>query len=135
MITGFDKETAPLSATEQFAARYVAEMLKKHVGKANAINNYKLQQHVFTTINEKLDSARIRKIINYLRTHEEHELSALCANSNGYYVAANEQELTEYIESLHSRASAIRQLEEYARKAKRQLWPANDGQQQVLFQS
>lgn len=103
MINGFDKETAPLSDAELDAVPTIVSALKQAYGKENALFNQQLCAMV-----PGLTSARLRKIINYIRTNKL--VQCVIASSKGYYVAETEQEMKDYEESLLGREMAIREV-------------------------
>lgn len=105
MITLFEKETHVLSNEELSIAKKIVEPLSKKIGKDNAITSGEITKAIESQSGIKVSGARLRKIINYVRT--EGMVKNLLATSNGYYVAANEREKIDYIKSLRERASAI----------------------------
>ena len=54
------------------------------------------------------DSMRVRKIVNHIRVNAI--IPCLAAGSNGYFVASNEAEISETINSLEGRVDAIREV-------------------------
>ena len=114
MITGFEEETAPLNDIEFKAASIITYcMYKGHVGSDRAVTGQHIcnalasQDAMFRNANGKpyLNGARVRKIMNYVRTSGMCPL--LVASSKGYYVSKDRNEIVEYIASLRSRAQAI----------------------------
>ena len=114
MLYGFEEQTAELNAIERNAAGIIANCLQHHhIGKEKAVTGQAISDGLaktyteFRTDNGKpyLNGARVRKIINYIRT--QNLCPRLIANSNGYYVCNDRAELTEYINSLRARANAI----------------------------
>ena len=114
MITGFEQETAPLNEIELRAAEIISYCLNKgHVGNTKAVtaqhicNALAQQDARFRTEGGKpyLNGARVRKIMNHLRTSKI--CPRLIANSKGYYISNDHNEITEYIISLRARAAAI----------------------------
>jgi hypothetical protein len=57
-----------------------------------------------------LDEARVRKIINHIRTNGL--VRWLIATNKGYYIAETREEVEQYIESLRGREDAIRVVRE-----------------------
>lgn len=106
MIEGFEKYTEELSEDEKALLPAFVAGLKSKKGKANAITN-KAIQAAFQA-NEKwqmkIPDARVRKIINHIRVNGL--VNGLCASSNGYYVAADQNELKEYLDGLRQRISS-----------------------------
>ena len=110
MIKNFDKETAPLNEYERGLAAIIANCFKEHhVGREKAVSSSKICCGM-RRIGHRLDSARLRKIINYLRT--SHTVKGLVANNEGYYIATTEQEMKDYALSLKERATAIFAVEQ-----------------------
>lgn len=114
MITGFEQETAPLNEVELYAAKIIDCCLKRgHIGQEHAVTadhigkSLAAQNMAFRDAKGRpyLTGARIRKIVNYLRTSRI--CPRLIASAKGYYISNNPEELTEYITSLRQRASAI----------------------------
>lgn len=105
MINGFEEETADLNDEERRWLPYIVHGLSKKVGVANAVTNKTIAAGMANTYKVKLGDARIRKIINHIRLYGLVE--CLIATSKGYYIAETDDELDNYIESLHQRADAI----------------------------
>lgn len=105
MVNGFEKQTHELTERELVTiSPIIAEILKDKVGSSKAITGAKL----IKTLNDhglKLDPARLRKVISYLRTHNV--VNYLMANSKGYYIATKKEEVVRFIESLDQRANQI----------------------------
>jgi hypothetical protein len=107
MVIGFEEETAELTDLEKKAAKLIALGLNARIGREAAITN----AQIIKAMNKKgydLNSARIRKIIRYIRI--EHMVRNLIATSKGYYVSKDRQEITKYRQSLRERAQAILSL-------------------------
>ena len=105
MIKGFDNETQPLTEYElKQVLPAILEGLKTKIGKANTVTNKFIISRLRGTY--KVDAARIRKIINYIRTNDL--LPGLIATSEGYFLATTESELLEYEDSLKGREEAIK---------------------------
>ena len=103
MLNGFTQETAPLSDMERAYVPIFVSRLREAVGRESAVYNQQLQ-----SLAPSLSSARVRKIINFIRT--EGLVPCLVASSKGYYIAESEEELREYEESLRGRADAIMEV-------------------------
>lgn len=112
MIHGFDNETAPLNEKELALIPLIVDRLKNAVGEKNAVFNQQI-----CAISPYLKSARVRKLINYIRT--EGLVPCLIASSRGYYIATSESELLEYENSLTNRATAIFQVRDSIAKQRR----------------
>lgn len=101
MIKGFDQETQPLNDYEMgVLLPLLVRGLRTKIGRENAVTN----KHIVNTLkgSYKLNDARVRKIINHIRTNDL--IPGLIATSEGYF----EAELLEYEESLKGREDAIR---------------------------
>lgn len=105
MIKGFSEETQPLTEYERkVILPIILEGLKTKIGKANAVTN----KYIISRLRDsyKIDAARLRKIINHIRTNDL--LPGLIATSEGYFLATTESELLEYEESLKGREETIK---------------------------
>ncbi len=104
MITNFEKITEDLTDQEkELLPRFVAA-IKTKVGKKNIITATQIQR-IYADKGMKVPGARIRKIINYIRTNELVPL--LVSTSNGYFIATKRSEVESCIKSLKERESAI----------------------------
>jgi hypothetical protein len=105
MIKGFDQETQPLNDYEMgVLLPLLVRGLRTKIGRENDVTN----KHIVNTLkgSYKLNDARVRKIINHIRTNDL--IPGLIATSEGYFIAQSEAELLEYEESLKGREDAIR---------------------------
>ena len=109
MIQGFEEETQPLTQyEEEVLLPVILKGLQKKVGKEQAVTNRTIAMKMTVAGYEKLCGARVRKVINYIRTKDL--LPGLIATSTGYYIATNAEELKEYEESLLGREMAIKEV-------------------------
>lgn len=131
MIKGFDNETQPLTEYElEQVLPAILEGLKNKIGKANAVTNKFIISRLRGTY--KVDAARIRKIINYIRTNDL--LPGLIATSEGYFLATTESELLEYEDSLKGREEAIKAVRLSIARQRRILYEdAQKPKQGTLF--
>lgn len=107
MINGFDKQTEPLTEYElNVLVPVIAKGLSKKVGKDMAVTNKFIVSRLRSGY--KISEARVRKIINYIRTKDI--VPCLIATSDGYYVSEDESELKDYEDSLIGRENAIREV-------------------------
>ena len=123
MIKGFSEETQPLTEYERAG-------LKTKIGKANAVTN----KYIISRLRDsyKIDAARLRKIINHIRTNDL--LPGLIATSEGYFLATTESELLEYEESLKGREEAIKAVRLSIARQRRILYEdAHKPKQGTLF--
>ena len=107
-----DYITNPLNAEDMAAIKVICKGFKARrkfgkVGVAHAISNDELSKAIAKWTDNKivLNSARIRKLINYIRCTGL--VPDLCASKKGYFVAANVVEFNTYLhESLYPRVMA-----------------------------
>lgn len=120
MIRGFDHETQPLTEYEEriLLPLFIAG-LKLKVGKDSSITNAEIVS-ALKKQGYKIDSARVRKIINHIRINNL--VQGVIATSDGYYIATSEKELAEYEESLKGREDAIRAVRLSIRKQRLQMF-------------
>lgn len=108
MIENFDQETAPLNDYEQQTLLpVIARCLANKVGKDKAVKNTFICKRM-KEAGYNISEVRVRKIINHIRTNGL--VPCLVATSAGYYVTHDKEELRQYISSLCSRESAIREV-------------------------
>lgn len=104
----FEPDTSKLSEYEMDELMPVmVKCLQNKVGKENAVTNCymveKMQEHGY-----KISEARVRKIINYIRIHGL--IDRLMASNKGYYITEDENEMSNYIQSLIGREEAIHEV-------------------------
>ena len=104
MITNFEEHTTPLTTEETLLMKSIAILLQNEARKGKEITNRQIEEQ-FTAFNYQSGSARIRKIINAIRISGI--VPRLLANSRGYYVSWDANEINKYLLSLHQRANAI----------------------------
>lgn len=120
MIKGFSNETSPINDYElRVLLPVILAGLKYKQGKRNAVTNGyiigRLKQQGY-----KIDAARLRKIINHIRTSDL--LPGLVATSEGYYLATSEAELMDYEDSLRGREEAIKAVRLSIARQRRMLY-------------
>ena len=110
MITGFDKETAPLTEYEERTLLPVmVRSLAVKRGRASAVTS----AYICDKLRAKgydINGARVRKLINHIRV--KGLVPRLIATSDGYYIATDNREMAGYIDSLKGREQAIRAVRE-----------------------
>ena len=110
MIKGFENETAPLSEYEERTLLPVmVRSLAVKRGRASAVTS----TYICGRLKAKgydINGARVRKLINHIRVRGL--VPRLIATSDGYYIASDNRELSDYIESLKGREAAIRSVRE-----------------------
>ena len=106
MLKGFEVQTEPLTEYEENELLPIIILgFTDKQGKEKAVTN----SHICKRLKSqgyKIDSARLRKIINHIRV--KNLVIGLMATSNGYYIADTKNELKDYIESLKGRENAIK---------------------------
>lgn len=120
MIKNFQKETCPLTDYEKDRlVPVVVACLSSRRGSSQAVNSRQLLMHHLKDY--MVDAARLRKVINYIRT--KGLINGLMATSKGYYIAESREELEAYLESLQGREQAIKELWRCIRKQMNSLFP------------
>lgn len=104
MITGFEKETAPLNDVELELVPIFVRGLSSKIGEVNAVKSHTIIKGL-KKLGYDVNGARVRKIINYIRINGL--VSNLVATSKGYYIENDRKKVEEYVTSLRHRASAI----------------------------
>lgn len=104
----FEQETSNLTDYEMNELMPImVKCLKNKIGKENAITNSvmveKMREHGYN-----LTEIRVRKIINYIRTHGL--IERLMASNRGYYITTDKDEMWKYCQSLLGREEAIREV-------------------------
>ena len=102
MLRNFEKETGNLSDEELKMAEKVSNGLKKYVGKSNAISGTKICSGFNNNTDHRIQSVRLRKIINHLRNEGE----PICSCSKGYFYPSNNQELLDTCISIQQRVDS-----------------------------
>lgn len=111
MLQGFDDITQELTDHEKFILLPIFQRgFSKKYGEANAVTNKQIIQRIKEKKGITIGDARVRKIINYIRTHNL--IPGLVATSEGYYVTQNVLELQKYIKSLQGRENEIRKVKD-----------------------
>ena len=108
MISGFNKQTAPLCEYErEKVLPIMVKCLERHIGKDKAITNAQMCQKM-KEYGYSITESRVRKIINHIRNNDL--VKCLKASSKGYYVATDKRDMQQYIDSLDERISAIQKV-------------------------
>lgn len=132
MIKGFSNETSPLNDYElRVLLPVIVQGLKNKQGKRNAVTNTYIIGRLKPAY--KIDAARLRKIINHIRTNDL--LPGLIATSDGYFLASDEQELMDYEDSIREREEAIKAVRLAIARQRRMLYQdaQNPIQQELKF--
>jgi hypothetical protein len=108
MLTGFEKETAPLTDYELTTLLpIIIEDLEGRIGPGAAVKNATLCGRLRRE-GYDITEARFRKLIAHIRVSGK--VPCLIATSRGYYRSLDVDELQTYIDSLEGRENAIRQV-------------------------
>lgn len=106
MLVGFEDLTVELNIYEKELAAWIAKCFKERKpGKKNAVNNNKIRSSYLRDRGEKVSSVRIRKVVQYIRTHNL--VPRLCSTATGYFVAATDQEWQDWKTSMSQRVRQI----------------------------
>ena len=109
MINTFEKETKPLTDWEMMhLLPAMVKELSQHVSRRSAIKSDYIAERMLLATGQKPNGARIRKIVNHIRITGM--IPCLVATSEGYYVAANAEEIADCVISLQQRAKQIDQV-------------------------
>ena len=107
-LPGFETETAPLTDEErEVLLPFLVARLRLNVGKGRAATSSRIIAG-FKAAGHNVGGPRLRKLIHHARVTAM--LPALIATSNGYYIATEEREIKDYIQSLRGREEAIREV-------------------------
>jgi hypothetical protein len=108
MIQGFEQQTQPLTDYERDTLLPLIRWgLSTKQGKEKSIAGSTIIEKMRAQ-GYKLDGPRLRKIINHIRANDM--IAGLVSTSKGYYVASTAQEIDDYINSLHGRVEAIKEV-------------------------
>lgn len=131
MIRNFDNETAPLTGYETWVLlpRLISG-LKTKQGRRSAVTNKYIVSRLKGSF--KISEARVRKIINHIRTNDL--IPGLIATSDGYFIAEAESELLEYEESLKGREDAIREVRQSIARQRRILYEQKRAERNLFNQ-
>jgi hypothetical protein len=115
MVTNFETITCELDAKEKEMAGDLIMLLNRRT-----ISNPIMAPdivHEMNAMGNKISQARLRKIVNYIRTNG---IAPIIATSNGYYMSDSIEEIRKQVRSLRERASSIMDaangLEKYMEK-------------------
>jgi uncharacterized protein YneF (UPF0154 family) len=110
MITGFEEITKDLSGLEKSQVAQLVKLLHTAKGKKCALSNKQLQ-FMMLQYNHDVSEIRIRKMINFIRT--KGLIINLLANSRGYWISTNNDEVLQYYKSLTERIEAIAEVRDH----------------------
>tara|TARA_R110002012_G_scaffold26744_3_gene86520 strand:- start:2526 stop:2900 length:375 start_codon:yes stop_codon:yes gene_type:complete len=104
-INGFENKTYELTEYEKnVLLPTLIKGLRTKIGVEKAVTSNQILERLQNK-GFDLNSARIRKLINYIRVN--HEIPFLMASSKGYYIEHDVTKMKSYIESLKQRANSI----------------------------
>lgn len=106
--------TEPLNQIEQSVLPHIVRILLNCKGKAKAVNNRSIAALLYEQGKQTIPESAMRKVINHIRLNGL--VPGLIANSQGYFVAADEQEYAKGIESLEQRINAIQAVRDALRQ-------------------
>lgn len=104
MINGFEEITYNLTQYEKTLVKPMVLGLKSKIGSDSAIKNKEMVK-ALKEKGYKINEARLRKLINYIRVHKL--IKNLISTNKGYYIAETDKEVKDYIESLTQRINEI----------------------------
>jgi hypothetical protein len=111
MIPGFEEYTYKLTEYErQKLLPLLINLLNGREGKEKAILNREILEEFSKQFDKdnkpfKISDARVRKLINHIRTNGI--ITGLIATSKGYYISKDAAEVQRYIKSLYYRSEVI----------------------------
>jgi len=104
-LPGFEDIEIKLSEEDIPIAELIALGLKNKIGKDNAISNRKIRRILSETRKINVGDVKFREMIKYIRRHNL--VPCLCSCGKGYYKASNEEEWTEWKESMRRRIRSM----------------------------
>ena len=120
MIKNFERDTCKLNDYEKDKILpAVVAVLKRCVGRANAITNKKIINLYLADY--PVNPARLRKVLHYIRTH--HLVKGLIATGRGYFIAEQRKDFEDYIKSLDGRIGAILEVKSSMTEQMDELFP------------
>lgn len=119
MLKGFEDFTAELSDYErETLLPLFIQSFTPRVGRSKAVTNKEIVA-ALKKKGYKISDARVRKIINHIRTHDL--VKGLIATSDGYYVSHDITEVADYCDSLAGRENEIHRVRESMENYRREL--------------
>jgi hypothetical protein len=105
MVNGFEEQTAELGADEMQIVKILVNRFRQKKGKEHILNNGQICRALETHYNILTTEPRVRKVIQYIRNNNL--LIGFIANSNGYYVADNKEEIEAWLNTMIQRRNSI----------------------------
>lgn len=102
MIPDFEAETEELTKYEMTLVPLFVRGLRDKQGKENTVSSSQIIERM---AKHKLNPARVRKIINYIRV--KGLVKNLVACAKGYYIETDVEKIRKYVKGLRARAAAI----------------------------
>ena len=93
-----------LNDFEKRCMHVIVKGLSNKIGKEKTISNKQIISKMDAIGYEGLTPPRVRKIVNYIRNNDL--LLLLCANSNGYFLPKNLEELDNYLDTMGKRINS-----------------------------
>lgn len=111
--------------------RALLDALANHVGREKSISRRELVMRLSPLLREKYKPSRfdrsVRLAINQLRK-QGYPICSTGGPNGGYFIAANREELEEYLQlEIHARAMDLLQQEQSMRAGSARLWPSQPG--------
>ena len=120
MIKNFERDTCKLNDYEKDKILpAVVTVLKRCVGKANAITNKKIIDLYLADY--PINPARLRKVLHYIRIN--HLVKGLIATGRGYFIAEQQKDFEDYIKSLEGRIGSIRDVKQSMTEQMNEMFP------------
>jgi predicted GTPase len=114
MILGFEEYTKELTDDEKnVLLPLIVRRIRYQIGKTNAVKNKTIVKSL-KNAGYKISGARFRKIIHIIRVSGMVE--GIVATSDGYYIAATEEEWLKYLISISQRIKHIDDLRSALRR-------------------
>ena len=107
MINGFEEETHELTEAELAIVPVIVSKIKFNFGVERAATNKMILDYLKKE-GYKVNPARIRKAIHYIRT--QGLVEDLISTNKGYFVARRKEEVINYVESLQQRINSIEEV-------------------------
>jgi hypothetical protein len=114
MITGFEQQTGNLTQRELDVLPDIIEQLNK-TSKDRPLKNRAINGNLLFRSKGNFEGVRIRKIINHISLYHMTRLP-LVANSRGYYITSDDNEIRRYVQSLTDRISSIANRQQSVKK-------------------
>jgi hypothetical protein len=115
MLKNFESVTHELTSFELECVEFLGQWFMANKGRKNSLKNAQISKIVENKFGKKLVEARVRKVVQALRTNG---LPNLIASGKGYFYTEDVKEIQDWIISLKQRELAIRTIRE---KAERQV--------------